>query len=142
MSRIRQHDSVRDIREGGFTLDAPEAPQAPAWINEATKKEFNNLVVGLIAAQVPLKAVDAQAVAMAASCIANVAVWTANEETAQTLKEKSECSKLVARYQRDSQKWLDIICATPAARARIGIRSTSKKEGKLEQLLKAKHGSW
>jgi len=138
---IRQPDSVRGLREKIPPPDEPEMPVCPKWLSKSGKKEFHNLVTMLTAAKVPIKQVDCYAVAMAATCVSGVAEWTSNEQTSESLREKIDCSKLVARYQKDSLQWLNLICATPTARARIGLRSTAKKDGPLAQLLERKKGA-
>jgi phage terminase small subunit len=135
---LRQPDSVRGLREG-ITIDKPESKiDPPDWLSRPDKKEFKILVRDLTAANVPIKQVDSFAIACCAQCIAAVSKWTTMEQEAETLKDKLECSKQVARYQRDSQKWAETIGATPAARARFGIRSAPKKTGKLAQLIALK----
>ena len=140
--QIRQPGSVRDIKEGGTKLDAPEMVTAPSWLSDSARKEFEIMVSSLTAAEVPIKQVDSYAIGMAASCVANVAIWTERESSAQSLQDQIHCSRLIARYQADSQKWFAVIGGTPKARAQIGIKSINRKEGKLEQLLRAKNGSW
>lgn len=135
---IRKQNSVRGLKEGVAPLDAPEQVKAPAWLSKDAKKEFKALVISLIAADVPIKQVDCYSIGMAAQCITSVAKWSELEEAAESLSDKLDCSKQLARYQRDSQNWLAAICATPTARVRIGIKSTQKKAGPLAELLERK----
>ena len=136
---ITSPTSVRGIRAGlSTTTDTPEAPKAPSWLSKEAKKEFRSLVASLVLAGVPIKQVDSAAIANASSCIASIAQWTVLESTAPNLTQKIECSKLVARYQRDSQQWLASICATPTSRARLGLKAPVKETGPLAKLLEQK----
>jgi len=131
-------DSIRGRRQG-LTIDKPETGvAAPSWLSKEEKKEFRKLVHDLVAANVPVKQVDSFAIASCAQCIANVAKWTREEQKAQSLKDKLDCSKQIARYSRDAQKWLQELCATPYSRSRIGVKSSDKKEGAVARLLAMK----
>jgi hypothetical protein len=142
---IRKPGSVRDVKEHGartaYVNDPTERLDAPTWLTSAANIEFQNLVKDLTAANVPLKQADTNGLAMAASCIANVAVWTKRETDADNLKDQLKCSVLVARYQADFQKWVAVIGASPKARAQIGVQAVNKTESNLERLLKAKLGT-
>ena len=137
---VRLPDSVRGLREGLPDHDKPDVNDItpPSWLTKTAKKEFRLFVKRLAEAGVPLKTVDVHSVAMASMCVVNVGVWSENEDKATDIKSKIECSKLIARYQREAQLWLNAICATPLSRARIGLRTDAKKDGPLASLLKAK----
>jgi phage terminase small subunit len=131
----RQPGSVRAEREGGVVLDAPEAIIVPRWLTPNSKKEFKRLVADLTSANVPIKQADSHAIATAASILAGVIEWTAKEHKAETLKDQLACAKRVASYQRDSQKWLEMIGATPASRARLGLKAAPKETGTIAALI-------
>jgi hypothetical protein len=141
MGILRQPDSVRATREGGVRFDAPESVLAPAWLPSDAVKQFDILVKDLMQASVPIKQADNNAIACCAQCLTELAYWTKQKKNAKTIETRIDCSKLIARYQRDSQKWLETICATPAARARIGLKATPKKQGTLAKLIELKKGN-
>jgi hypothetical protein len=136
----RQPGSVRDIKEGSLAgkLDPPQDVQAPKWLSGPAKKEFKLLVSYLKDANVPIKQLDAYAIAMTAQCVTSVADWSVKEQAATSLDDQLACSQQVARFQRDSQQWLASICASPKSRVQIGLRSTDKKQGPLAKLLEQK----
>jgi len=137
---LRNPDSRRGSRElAGITPDAPEAPVTPAWLSAAARKIFLGLVSDLIAARVPVKRVDAHAVAMTAHAITEAQAWARRERRVRKIEQKLDCSRMAARFQRDAEKLLNVICATPSSRARIGLRSTeSPKPGRVLQIIQAR----
>lgn len=135
---LRQPDSVRAQREGGVTHDAPEPVTAPKWLSRTAKAEFKRLVEELTTAEVPIKQIDSYAIAMTAYNITAVAEWIEKEQTTDKLTEQIECSKQITRYQRDCQKWLEMIAASPAARARLGMKTKEKKPGIVAGLIAMK----
>jgi hypothetical protein len=103
---------------------------------------WQSLVFDLLAAKVPIKQVDTHAISMAARCLDAV-------ESAERLAENGELDpekrltalRLKAQFGKDLIQWLQLICATPSTRARIGLRDPVKKPaGPLAQLLAAKQG--
>jgi phage terminase small subunit len=138
MGILRQPNSVRASREGGVHFDEPQAVVAPAWLPVEIVPQFNTLVRDLAEASVPLKQADNNAIALCAQCLTELAYWTKQKKNAKTIEARIECSKLIVRYGRDSQKWLETLCATPAARARIGLKATGKKKGAFANLLEMK----
>jgi phage terminase small subunit len=139
-SKTRQPDSVRGIREG-YKLDKPEQVSPPKWLSTRAKREFKIIVASLIEAEVPIKQLDCYSIAMAAQCLSSVASLMELEDQATDIKDKLKCAQLMARHQCDLQKWLTAICATPIARARIGLHSSDKKDGPLATLLKLKQNN-
>lgn len=135
---LRTQGSVRDIRQGGTIIDKPETVSAPLWLDKDARKIFKVLVAELTAANVPLKQIDSYVIACCARSVSGLARWSEQEQAAETLKDKLECSKQVARYQRDAQKFLELLGASPVSRLRMGIKSAPKEEGALAKLLKAK----
>ena len=137
---LRQPDSRRGAAEmPGFRTDAPELPDPPVWLNAKSRVLFESLVEDLAAARVPIKRVDAHAIGQAAQCIEQAQHWARKQKRAKTTAAIADCAKLAARYQRDVMQWLAVICATPAARARIGLRATEeKKQGTVLSILAAK----
>jgi len=133
--------SVRDLRQGGVNtkLDKPETDLvAPSWLSDDAQVEFYSLVECLIAANVPVKKLDAHAIACTASCAASVAVWSEREKKAETFEQQIECGRQIARFSRDLQNWLASLAATPASRARLGVQSKPEEKGALAQLLDLK----
>lgn len=131
----RQPGSVRAEREGGIALDAPEPITVPRWLTPNSKKEFKRLVADLTSANVPIKQADSQLIGITASILAGVIEWTAKEQEADNLKDQLACAKQVAHYQRDVQKWLDMCGASPASRARLGLKATPKETGTIAALI-------
>lgn len=136
---LRQPGSVRAEREGGVHFDEPESVVAPEWLGPNQQSAFHTLVDELAQAKVPIKQIDVHAIANVAYTIASIAEWAQREQEATAIKDKIECSKQVTRFQRDCQKWLEVLCASPAARARIGMKATPKKTGTVANLLALKH---
>ena len=61
-------------------------------------------------------------------------------ESADTpVEHRLSALRLKAQFGKDLIQWLQLICATPGARARIGLKApTEKKMGPLAQILAAK----
>ena len=155
---MRDPNSVRGRREAERAarlanlspIDVGKAPQlvhsegvalvCPEGLPESVAAIWRSLVDDLIAAKVPIKSVDSHAIVMAARCM----------DTVRQAEQMSGNSKLEAKLRldamrlgnqagRDLQKWLEMICATPASRARIGVKGDpEKKMGPLAQILAAK----
>jgi hypothetical protein len=106
------------------------------------------LVTDLIAAKVPIQQIDSPGITMAARALDSVeqAERMANDSSFDAGL-RFNAIRLQAQLSRDLQKWLELICATPGARARIGIKAApEKKLGPLALMLAAKqravqHGS-
>lgn len=111
-------------QQNSIATDAPEAVATPRWLTKSAKRIFRSLVADLTAARVPIKAVDAHAIAMAAHCIQQAQEW-AEQQTIQpppTVEWRKDCAALVARFQRDAQEWLNVIGGTPKSRAQMGLK--------------------
>jgi hypothetical protein len=127
-------------------------PAPSKWLSRAAKAIFLELVDDLTAAGVAIAKADGHAIGMAAVCLAGVADAAREMQKARRLERKQPTQKLAAKYQRaaqaagrtlarlerDSQTWLVAIAATPAARARLGIRPTKRKSGAVADLLAAR----
>lgn len=113
-------------------------PKLPRRIREI----YLNLVIDLGAAKVPIKQADAHAITMAARCL--YAVEEAERIAGDgdlPADQRMQALRLVAQQGKDLQRWLELICATPGSRARIGLKTETKKApGPLAQLLAAKQG--
>lgn len=101
---------------------------------------YQNLVVDLAGAKVPIKQIDSHAITMAARCLE--AIETAegmamDEEAAPEVR--LSALRVKAGFAKDLIQWLQLICATPGARARIGLKAPpEKKMGPLAQMIAAK----
>jgi phage terminase small subunit len=112
-----------------ITIDPPERPATPKWLNGAARKIFRALIDDLVAARVPIKRVDGHAIAMAAHCIQQTQEWAEIQaQPGQSGEFRRECAALVARFQRDGQEWLSVIGGTPKSRAQMGLRSAEQKK--------------
>jgi hypothetical protein len=126
----------------------PAVPTCPEWLSPDQAELFASLVSDLQAADVPVKNIDSHAIMMAVQCLSGVREAT---ELAGDSKLGAEhrlaALKLKAQLGKDLIQWLQLICATPGARARIGIKAApEKKLGPLALMLAAKqravqHGS-
>jgi hypothetical protein len=95
----------------------------PRWLSESGQDMWHSLVADLTTAGVAIQDIDAHAIAMAAYCLAAVAeLGESEKEPSLSLSARLGISKLVQKYQSNSQSWLEKIGATPAARGRMGIR--------------------
>ncbi len=88
----------------------------PAWLPETSRATWVRVVADLREANVPLEKIDAAAIALYVSCL---------DATAEALK-KSDFKSL-ARFERDAIAWANQIGATPAARARMGVKPEAHK---------------
>jgi hypothetical protein len=116
LGRIKQPDSTRSrAKNGGLPLEmpAPQRPICPSWLTGDACEVFEHLAEETAAAGVPVKPCDAELFAM----------------TAQIAIDYRECAdmKLRGRIGRALASLLDSIGATPAARARMGVRASAKK---------------
>ena len=83
----------------------------PPWLPEQTHQTWRRILAGLRAARVPLESIDADAIGFYVVCIDGIG----------EAGKKSDF-KSVARFERDAIVWANQIGASPAARARMGIR--------------------
>lgn len=113
---LRDPNSERGQREGLLVINAENAPaerlKPPKWLSAAQKKLFRELEEQLVAAEVPLKQLDAYAVAMAA-------------KTLELASREADAAKF-ARLGRDSLAWMAACGATVKSRAQLGIRPRAK----------------
>lgn len=117
-------------------------PTPPKCFTREQAEAYQNLVVDLLAARVPLERVDGHALAMAVRCLAAVegAERIANDGEA-THDQRLSAYRLMSAYSKDLKDWLQIVCAAPAARARIGLKAApERKLGPLAQLIAMKQG--
>jgi phage terminase small subunit len=98
------------------------AIERPAWLPADAVEIWNGVLEDLEDAGMSLERIDAHAIAFYASCIQGIKTATAAGD-----------SKLVARFSRDAIAWGNQIGATPAARARLGLRSPDKKATDADQ---------
>jgi hypothetical protein len=124
-------------------VSAPTAsPACPAWLSPDQAELFASLVTDLEAAQVPIKHIDAHAIMMAVQCLS--AVKDASDLFSDgdlDPKDRLAALKLKTQAGKDLMQWLQLICATPGARARIGLKTEApKKLGPLALMLAAKQG--
>lgn len=113
-----------------------DTPACPEWLSAEAKGTWQSLLDGLLAAEIPIRAIDTYAIAMAANCLTAVAVWTARGASPDLGTEaQMNVSRMVQRFQADAEGWLDKIGATPAARMRMGIKGPSKPKGGAIQAL-------
>jgi hypothetical protein len=124
-------------------------PVPAKWLSRGAKAIFYELVDDLSAAGVAVAKADGHAIGMAALCLASAGDAAREMQKARRLERKEPVKKLaakhqraaqaagraLARFERDSQTWLVAIAATPAARARLGIRPTKRKPGAVSDLL-------
>jgi hypothetical protein len=130
--------------ESACTPSAPigKLPTPPKCFTREQAEAYQNLVVDLLAARVPLERVDGHALAMAVRCLAAVegAEQIANDGESTT-EQRLAAYRLMSAYSKDLKDWLQIVCAAPAARARIGLKSApERKPGPLAQLIAMKQG--
>ena len=118
----------------------PGAPTCPEWLSEDQAALFCELVDDLQAAQVPIKHIDSHAIMMAVQCLSGVREAAEISQDGEVQADQRLVAlRLKAQLGKDLIQWLQLICATPGARARIGLRSTpEKKMGPLGQILAAK----
>lgn len=100
------------------------------------------MVIDLAAAKVPIKQIDSHAITMAARCLDAIEKAERMSADPDAPAERVLAAlRLSAGYGKDLQRWLELICATPGARARIGVKAEpEKKMGAIERILAAKQG--
>lgn len=112
-------------------------PTPPKCFTREQAEAYQNLVVDLLAARVPLERVDGHALAMAVRCISAIegAERIANDGESTT-EQILGAYRLMSAYSKDLKDWLQIVCAAPGARARIGLKPPpEKKESKIAEFL-------
>jgi len=119
-----------------------EIPTCDKCLPRRVREIYQNLVVDLLGAKVPIKQIDSHAITMAARCLASVeAAESIAHNGEATADQRLGALRLAGQFGKDLVQWLQLICATPAARARIGLRpAPEKKMGPLAKILAAKQG--
>lgn len=113
---LRNPFSVRGQMERHQSHPQPAGvrPKMPPWLAEGSAATWRRVVRGLADAGVPLQRIDAEAIAFYVACI----------DGAADAGKKSN-GRLLARLSRDAIAWSSLIGATPAARARMGIKAVA-----------------
>ena len=106
-----------------------ERPPMPDWLPEGAKSLWRRLLPRILAANVPLRMADSEAVAMYVLSVHNAQTSArAAERSETTTLERLKHLRLSARFGKDALAWAGVIGATPAARARLGIRAEKPKD--------------
>ena len=108
---IRGQKEERLARRKPLAYPATATPRKPEWLPDAAKPSWKGVIRDLNAASVPLQRIDGQAIGMYVLTILEVQKATDAGDT-----------KLAARLGRDALQWAAAIGATPASRARLGIK--------------------
>lgn len=115
-------------------------PVCDASLPRRVREIYQNLVIDLASARVPIEQIDAHAITMAARCLD--AVETAERmamDEGSAAEVRLSALRIKSGFSKDLIQWLQLICATPGARARIGLKvAPEKKLGPLAQILAAK----
>lgn len=119
-----------------------DLPTCDKCLPRRVREIYQNLVIDLAGAKVPIKQIDSHAITMAARCLDAVESAEAIAENPDTpVEHRLSALRLKAQFGKDLIQWLQLICATPGARARIGLKAPAeKKMGPLAQMLAAKQG--
>jgi len=128
---------------GSPSIDTPaNLPTCDKCLPRRVQEIYRNLVIDLAGANVPIKQIDSHAVTMAARCLEAVERAEALAEEDSPAEVKLAALRLQGQYSKDLIQWLQLICATPGARARIGMKGTEPKRamGPLAAILAAKQG--
>jgi len=117
-------------------------PTCDKCLPRRVQEIYHNLVVDLAGAKVPIKQIDSHAITMAARCLDSVEEAERLSEDAGLEPDKRlSALRLKGQFGKDLMQWLQLICATPGARARIGLKpAPEKKTGMLAQMMAAKRG--
>ena len=86
-------------------------PEKPDWLPLAATTIWDTIIADLEDARVPLERIDGHAIAFYVLCV---------YQTAEAVLAGN--TKLSARLNRDAIAWSGLIGATPASRARLGIK--------------------
>jgi hypothetical protein len=131
----------------------PSRPCSAKWLPRKAKLVFETLVDDLMESGVSITRADTHALSMAALCLNSVATAAKDEATARRLigsktatvrliakakKEAASAARNMMRAERDAQTWLAMLAATPASRAKLGIKPRAKKTGAVANLLRAR----
>ena len=102
---------------GATSIPKGSTPERPEWLPATATATWESVVRDLQAAGVVLAAIDAHATAFYSLCIEGARVAAGVNPN------------LVARFSRDAIAWGNLIGATPAARARMGIKQEPERPG-------------
>lgn len=130
-------DGVPSLSTSGPVSVPGNLPTCDTCLPRRVREIYQNLVIDLAGAKVPIKQIDSHAITMAARCLEAVERVEKIAADGDTPMERIlACMKMAAGYGKDLQRWLELICATPGARARIGLKApVEKKAGPLAALL-------
>jgi len=133
------------VAEAALPIPGPAASDLPTCdkcLPRRVQEIYQNLVIDLAGAKVPIKQIDSHAITMAARCLDAVEAAEAIAESADTpVEQRLSALRLKVQFGKDLIQWLQLICATPGARARIGLKAPAEKKiGPLAQILAAKQG--
>lgn len=106
-----------------------DLPTCDKCLPRRVREIYQNLVIDLAGAKVPIKQIDSHAITMAARCLDSV-------ESAERMSEDADAGpdlrlaalRLKSQFSKDLIQWLQLICATPGARARIGLKAPQEKK--------------
>jgi len=109
---------------------APTPPSCDDNLPARVQEIYRNLIAWAIAAKVQVKQIDSVTFTGAARCLYTI-------ERAEGIMEEPDASpdavvgamKMIDSADRRLQKWLDMICASPGARARLGQKPEPEKKG-------------
>jgi phage terminase small subunit len=143
-------DAIKHDTAGHIVTAKPSDGEliCPGWLSPAAEDVWHTLVADTTTAGVVLRRADAHAVAMAAYSLGAIEelaiegelVLASSSEAAAKAKAKYTIMQRTQIHQRNCEKWLDKIGATPVARARMGIRQAAAKElGTVAKLIAAKN---
>jgi len=125
-------------------------PCPAKWLPRKAKLVFEQLVDDLTESGVSITRADTHALSMASLCLDSVANAAKDEASARRLlgsktatsrlvarakKEAASAARNMMRAERDAQTWLGMLAATPASRAKLGIKPRAKKTGEFAHLI-------
>jgi phage terminase small subunit len=114
-SRRGEREARRARRDQGAT-PAVVSLQMPPWLPEERRPTWERVTDALRAAAVPLQRVDCDAVGFWVTCLDGAATAAATGDL-----------KALARFERDAVVWSNLLGATPASRARLGLKPKQEK---------------
>lgn len=119
-----------------------DLPTCPSWLSEHGKAIWEDLVDGMIAAGIQVRAIDSHLISMTAYRLSAAYGWADKEnDESISLAARLGISKLVEKHMSAAEAGLDKLCATPKSRIQAGIKGQAKNEpGALARILAAKHG--
>lgn len=114
-----------------------DLPACDPLLPPRVQEIYGKLVAELAGAKVPVKQIDAHVIVMAARAMATVENWEAVElDAEQDALVRISAGRLKQAASKDLIQWLQLICATPGSRARIGLKPpVERKGGRLAEML-------